>query len=333
MKTIFNIVLASAFALVLFSCSKKEEQVSPSGNAPKLSAKEFNARVQKIAEQVNPVFVQTSSNTATFTSGSQSGTIYFSGNTTQVKFNDNTPSAKFTVVAPTFFTTGTSPYSPGSNPSSGGGSLVSGAMQTIFIELNESNIDRFDELISGNIFESLFDTTTSNMFGGDGGDEANFVFAPKLNTDSLPSGAISTITIPRIISKGDAPNSLGGILSRTTESSSAKLLEIQNQAGIFEMVQDSVMYAELFPGLSFLFGGQYNGGSKLVYNGTTYEGINLSESSGSGLEKPSYFSILFGIGAGDASKVSGIQIGWGIHNTERKAVLIIGVFGDIQIPN
>lgn len=332
MKTIFNIVLASAFALVLFSCSKKEEQVSPSGNAPKLSAKEFNARVQKIAEQVNPVFVQTSSNTATFTSGSQSGTIYFSGNTTQVKFNDNTPSAKFTVVAPTFFTTGTSPYVPGSTGSSGGGSLISGAMQTIFIELNESNIDRFGELISGNIFESLFDTTTSNLFGGDGGDEANFVFAPKLNTDSLPSGAISTVTVPRIISKGDAPSTLGESLFRTTETA-AKLLEIQNQAGIFEMVQDSVLYSEIIPGISFLFGGQYNGGSKLVYNGTTYEGVNLSGSGESGLEKPSYFSILFGIGAGDASKVSGIQIGWGIHNTERKAVLVIGVFGNIQVPN
>lgn len=332
MKTTYNLLFASAFAMVLFSCSKKEEQLSPSGEAPKLSQKEFNARVEAIAEQVNPVFVKTSASSATFKSGSQSGTIYFSGNTTKVHFSNNAPSVSFTVAAPkAYFTTGQSVYKPGSNGSSGS-SLIPGVMQTLFIEINESNIDRFGQLLKGNIFKSLFDTTTSNMFGGESSEgKTDFVFAPKLNTDSLPSGVISTITVPLITVKGDATSAFNNSLKRTESTTPAKFLEIKNQAGIFESVQDSVIYAELFPGLSFLISGQYNGGNKLIFNGTTYEGLKLSESNK--LEKPAYFSMLFGLGAGDASKVSGIQIGWGINNAENKAVLIIGVFGDIQIPN
>lgn len=286
--------------------------------------------MQRIAENVNPVFVKTSSNTATFTSGSQSGTIYFSGKSTTVEFTDGSPSAKFTVVAPVFKTVGTSVYSPGSNGGSGGSGsgVTSGAQQTIIIEINSSNIDQFSSLLSGgSLFESLFDSTTNkSMSAVDGSSE--FVFAPQLNTTNLPSGAVSLITVPTITTKGDG-SSISNPLMTGLASSNAKLISINNQAGVFELQQDSVLLSELAPGFNLLIGG-FGGGDKLVYNGTTYEGILGGTATNT---KPEFFNFLFGFGTGEGNKVSGIQIGYGMDVQGQKAVMLIGVFGDIVVPN
>ncbi|MBC7391642.1 MAG: hypothetical protein H7329_20770 [Opitutaceae bacterium] len=324
----YSLILAFASALSIFSCSKKHDQVAPGNvkSAPTMTNEEFSAKMQRLAENVKPVFVKTSANTATFTSGKQSGTIYYSGNTTKVVFTNGGPAAKYTIVAPVFKTTGVSVYKPGSTSGSSGSGFISGAQQTIVIELNASNVDQFSALLnSKNLFGSLFDSTTSKSISSPNNPE--FIFAPKLNTDSLPSGALSFITLPTISVIGDA-SSLSNSNMSGFQTTNAKLLSISNKAGIFELQQDSVVFSEIAPGFNMLFGG-FTGGEKLVYNGTTYEGGLLNDSN----KKAVFANFLFGFGTGDGNKVSGIQIGFGIDAQAQKAVMLIGVFGDIVVPN
>lgn len=305
------IITALAASVLMFSCSKKNEDAKPasSGDAivvnsnPTQTAKNFQGQLEDISASLNPTFTQTSA-----TSG-------------EVKIGD-TKLIIEQVGEETFISL---PEGEGDNFRlkskllTGTGVAGAGEFGGVLINITRANAKEvfnfFDEAGSKQygIWGELFGDETGKVFFS--GPDDNFVFKPKLNTKKLPKGFFE----------------LSGTISAkaTKTTATGKEVTVEGEAGLFGFKATKLAYNDFqSSSFNYFYTTKFSDKDEITTFGKTYKG-NTNGKFEDG------FVFIVGLGKGNGTPpISGILLAFTIDgkgDNIKAANLVLGAFGKVKV--
>ena len=306
------IITALAASVLMFSCSKKNEDTKPVGDgAPAVSvatstqtAKNFQGHIDDIATSLNPTFTQTSATSGEVSIGDSKLYIEQVGEETFVSMPEGEGS-NFRLKSKLLTGTGTS----------GGAGEFGGVLISITRSNAHEVFNFFDQAGTKQygIWGELFGDETGKIFQL--GPNDNFVFKPKLNTKKLPKGFFE----------------LSGEISAkaTGTTATGKEVTVTSDAGMFGFKATKLAYND-FQSTSFNYfvTTKFSDKDEITTFGKKYRGTSDDKFENG-------FVFIVGLGKGSGTPpMSGILLALtvdGKGDNIKAANLVLGAFGNVKV--
>lgn len=306
------IITALAASVLMFSCSKKNEDTKPVASGTDAvsvanqtqSSKGFEGQIDDITKSLNPTFTQTSATSGEVKIGETKLLLEQVGEETFVSLPEN-EGGNLRLKSKLLTGTGVS----------GGAGEFGG----VLISITRSNAPEIAAFFkdAGNkpngIWGELFGDETGKAFFF--GPDDNFVFKPKLNTKKLPKGFFE----------------LSGEISAkaTGSTASGKEVTVTSDAGMFGFKATKLAYNDFNSGtFNYFYTTKFSDKDEITTFGKTYKG-NTSGKFENG------FVFIVGLGKGSGTPpISGILLALtvdGKGDNIKAANLVLGAFGKVKV--
>lgn len=306
------IITALAASVLMFSCSKKNEDAKPVGTGsdavsvanPTQTSKGFQGQIDEIAASLNPTFTQTSATSGEVTIGDSKLYIEQVGEETYVSIPE-TDGGNFRLKSKLLSGTGTS----------GGQGEFGGVLISITRSNAREVFNFFDQASkkTNGIWGELFGDETGKVFQT--GPTDSFVFKPKLNTKKLPKGFFELSG--EISAKATGTTALG------------KEVTVTSDAGMFGFKATKLAYND-FSSTSFKYfvTTSFSNKDEITVLGKKYIGTASNKFENG-------FVFIVGLGkGGSVPPINGILLALtvdGKGDNIKSANLVLGAFGNVKV--